>query len=69
MNYSHSTDKLNIIADAAQNILGNNPDIASRIKSLSVKWHKLSDTLVPDIEIQFYDSPKTGVNLQKLEKE
>ena len=65
MIYSHSTDKLNIIADAAQNILENNPDIASRIKSLSVKWHEVDDVIVPDIEIHFYETQKTGINLQK----
>lgn len=62
---SKTTDKLNIIANAAQNILAKNPEIANRIQSLSVKWKNVDGVTVPDIEIHFYEPQKTGINLQK----
>lgn len=62
---SKSTDKLKIMADAAQEILSKNPEIAHRIKSVSIKWISLPNITVPDIQIEFYDTPKNGINLQK----
>jgi len=61
---SISTDKLIIMTNAAKEMLAAHPDLSKRIKSLSVKWHQVTDVAVPDILIEFHDS-KTGITLEK----
>lgn len=61
---SKTTDKLVVICNTAKEILSKSPELADRLKSVSIVWKEVDGTAVPDVKIEFYE--KGSLNLNKV---
>lgn len=61
---SKTTDKLLIICNTAKDVLSKNPELADKLKTVSIVWKEVDGMAVPDVNIEFYE--KGSLNLNKV---